>query len=99
MKHTGLALVLLTLALAACREKKHITTAKGNAIAYGKARCSCEKLKKKDPPGDLAQCSEEMAKATRYLKINYEFNSFSDADKAEIDKAGNDAFTRCMAEP
>lgn len=98
MKYTGLAFVTLALSLAQCREKKHITTAKGNAIAYGQARCACEKLKKKDPPGNLSRCTEDMARATRYLKINYEFNSFSDAEKAEIDKAGDKAFTQCMAE-
>jgi hypothetical protein len=99
MKRILALTLLLVLGLCQCREKKNAATAKGNSIAYGKARCACEKLKKKDPPGDLTRCTDDMAKATRYLKINFEFNSFSEAEKAEIAKAGDEAFMKCIAEP
>ncbi len=99
MKFTFALIVLFSLGLCQCRQKKPTAAAKGNSIAYAKARCTCEKLKKKNPPGDLTRCTDDMAKATRYLKINLEFNSFSEADKAEIAKAGDDAFAKCIAEP
>ena len=82
-----------------CREKKQITAAKGNAIEFSRARCVCEKQKLKTPPGDLARCTDDMARATRYIKINFEFNHFSDAEKTEIQKAGDQAFVKCMATP
>jgi hypothetical protein len=94
-----LILALITTLLFAfhCKEKKQLAVAKGNAVEFSKARCACEKQKKKSPPGDLTKCSEDMARATRYLKINFEFNNFSDEAKREITKAGDEAFAKCMA--
>jgi|JI10StandDraft_1071094.scaffolds.fasta_scaffold127594_2 hypothetical protein len=97
--HKFVAVLILLISMTACGNKKQVAAAKGNSVAYAKARCTCEKQKKKTPPGDLARCTDDMARATRYLKINFEFNNFSDAQRREIDKAGDDAFTKCMAEP
>lgn len=92
-------LLAALLAAASCRERKQLTTAKSNAIEFAKARCECEKQNRKTPPGDVTRCSEDMARTTRYLKINFEFNSFSDDDKRAITQAGDDVFKKCMAEP
>lgn len=98
MKKLAAVFILLTFATA-CANKKQIAAAKGNSVAYAKARCACEKQKKKTPPGDLARCTDDMARATRYLQINFEFNNFSEAERRDIDKAGDDAFAKCIAEP
>lgn len=97
--HKFFAVLILLIFAAACGNKKQIAAAKGNSVAYAKARCTCEKQKKKTPPGDIARCTDDMARATRYLKINFEFNNFSDSERRDIDKAGEDTFAKCMAKP
>lgn len=79
-----------------CRNEKQLATAKANAVSYGLARCECEKEQRKEPPGDTRECTEAMARATRYLNINMEFGKFNAATKAEIEKAGNEAYEKCL---
>lgn len=82
--------------LPTCRNEKQLATAKANAEAYGLARCECEKQRRKEPQGDTRECTEAMARATRYLNINMEFGKFNAAATAEIEKTGNDAYERCL---
>ena len=91
-------LSLLVLLLAACHEKKQLAAARANAIGYGLARCECEKLAKKDPPGDTTLCSQQMAQAERYLKINFEVGKFSETEKQAILKIGDDTLQKCLKE-
>ncbi|AFM12593.1 hypothetical protein [Turneriella parva] len=101
LKHLhGLGLSCLFLGfitlLVSCRNEKQLATAKANAVAYGLARCDCEKQRRKEPQGDTRECTEAMARATRYLNINVEFGKFNSAATAEIEKAGNDAYEKCL---
>lgn len=89
--------VLLLMGASACQDKKQLAAAKGNAIAYAQARCECDKLSRKEPPGDLTQCTERMNLATRYLNINFELGKFSQTARDEVNKAGDEAYERCMA--
>lgn len=89
--------VLLLAGASACHDRKQLVAAKKNAIAYAEARCECEKLGRKDPPGDLTQCTERMNLATRYLNINFELGKFSERARDEVNKAGDEAYERCLA--
>ena len=91
-------LVLLFLAAVGCGEKKQIAAARANAVGFGLARCECEKLSKKEPPGDTKLCSQQMAQALRYLNINFEMGKFSEAEKQAMQKAADAAFEKCMQE-
>ncbi len=82
--------------LPACRNEKQLATAKANAVDYGRARCECEKQQRKKPPGDTRDCTEAMARATRYLNINLEFGKFNNAARSEIENAGNEAYEKCI---
>lgn len=84
------------LLLPACRNKKQLATAKANAVNYGLARCECEKQQRKHPPGNTDDCTQAMAKATRYMNINFEFGNFNEAERADVHKAGNDAYDKCI---
>ncbi len=81
-----------------CRNEKQLATAKANAVSYGRARCECDKQRRKEPEGDTRECTEAMARATRYLNINIEFGKFNNAARAEIEKAGNEAYEKCLQE-
>lgn len=80
----------------ACRNEKQLATAKANAVSYGRARCECDMQRRKEPEGDTRECTEAMARATRYLNINIEFGKFNNAARAEIEKAGNEAYEKCL---
>ena len=45
--HKFVAVLILLISMTACGNKKQIAAAKGNSVAYAKARCACEKQKKK----------------------------------------------------
>jgi hypothetical protein len=92
----AVAIVGFLVLLLSCRNEKQLATAKANAVSYGLARCECEKQQRKVPPGDQRECTEAMARATRYLNINLEFGKFDNAARAEIEKAGNDAYEKCL---
>lgn len=81
-----------------CHDKKRIEAARANAVGYGLAHCDCEKLGKKEPPGDTTLCRQQMAQALRYLNINFEMGKFSEAERLATLKAGEDAFDKCMKE-
>ena len=92
----GIFIVLFSVA--GCRENKAIAAARANAVGYGLARCECEKLSKKEPPGDITLCSQQMAQAERYLRINFEMGKLSEADRRVVQKAGDDAYEKCIKE-
>lgn len=92
------AIFLVVFSASACHEKKQIAAARANAVGYALARCDCEKLRGKNPPGDLTLCTQQMMQATRYLKINFELGKFSDEEKRLVQLAGDDAFDKCMRE-
>lgn len=92
------AMFLALVWLLACYDKKQMATAKANAVEYALAQCECEKLARKEPPGDTTQCTERMSRATRYMKINFELGKFTDAARAEVDKVGKEAYIRCLAD-
>lgn len=73
--------------------------ARGNALAYAAARCHCQKLDWEKPPGDTRRCREVMARSNRYLNINFELGKFSEAERAEIQKIGEEAFEKCIRMP
>lgn len=81
-----------------CGENKAMAAAKANAVGYGLAHCECEKLNKKEPPGDTTLCRQQMAQALRYLNINFEMGKFSEAEKLAALKAGDEAYAKCMKE-
>ena len=92
----AVAIVGFLVLLLSCRNEKQLATAKANAVSYGLARCDCEKQQRKVPPGEQRECTEAMARATRYLNINLEFGKFDNAARAEIEKGGNDAYEKCL---
>lgn len=89
-------LLMLALAGVGCHENKATAAAHANAVGYGLARCECEKLSKKEPPGDTTLCGQQMAQAERYLRINFEMGKFSEADRRAVQKAGDDAYEKCI---
>lgn len=91
-------LVAVALFAPACGESKAMAAARANAVGYGLAHCECEKLNKKEPPGDTTLCRQQMAQALRYLNINFEMGKFSETEKLATLKAGEDAFDKCMKE-
>ncbi|MFO1479025.1 MAG: hypothetical protein U1F40_02360 [Turneriella sp.] len=91
-------LFLLPLAFSACRKGKLVETAKANAKQYGLARCECDKLQRKDPPGDITLCFDQMQQAKRYLSFNIEMGKFSAAEKAEVMAHGDKVYQDCMAQ-
>lgn len=99
MRRTVPVLTMLVALAAACRENKAIAAARGNSVEYALAACECEKLQKKKPPGDTKLCGEQMARAERYMRINFEMGKVSAADRASVRKAGAEAFEKCMKEP
>lgn len=93
-----LGILVLLFATASCRENKALAAARANAVGYGLARCDCDKLNKKEPPGDTTLCSQQMAQAERYLRINFEMGKLSEADRRAVQKAGDDAYEKCIKE-
>lgn len=91
--------VLLLVGASACQDKKQLAAAKGNAIAYAQARCECDKLSRKDPPGDLTLCTERMNLATRYLNINFELGKFSQKAREEVNRVGDQEYEKCIKAP
>lgn len=94
-----LAAVFLLVIAGGCRKDKQMQTAKGNAAQFGLARCACDKELRKDPPGDITLCSEQMQQARRYLSINMEFGKFNQAQRDEIVKHSEDIYNGCMNSP
>jgi hypothetical protein len=95
---TGMAVALI-LAAGACNNKKQMDAAKKNSVGHALAQCECEKRKNKKPPEDITLCTEQMMRADRYLKINFELGKFSDSAKAEVEAAGAQAYKKCMETP
>lgn len=96
---TGTAIIaLITITAISCRNSKLMTTAKENARQFGLARCECDKLQKKDPPGDMTLCFDQMQQARRYLTFNFEMGKFSESEKAEVMAFGDQVYNTCMAE-
>lgn len=93
-----LGFFMVLFATTACRENKAIAAARANAVGYGLARCECDKLNKKEPPGDTTLCSQQMAQAERYLRINFEMGKLSETDRRAVQKAGDDAYEKCIKE-
>ena len=91
-----LGIFIVLFSMTGCRENKAIAAAHANAVGYGLARCECEKLSKKEPPGDTTLCGQQMAQAERYLRINFEMGKFSEADRRAVQKAGDDAYEKCI---
>jgi hypothetical protein len=90
--------LLTLLVLMGCRKTKLIETAKANARQYGLARCDCDKLQRRDPPGDVTLCLEQMQQAKRYLTFNFEMGKFSEAEKAEVMAHADQVYQACMDE-
>ncbi|GAB4425886.1 MAG: hypothetical protein OHK0011_07270 [Turneriella sp.] len=86
------------LTVPACRKNTLIQTAKANATQYGLARCECDQLQRKDPPGDITLCFDQMQQARRYLTFNIEMGKFSAAEKAEVMAHGDKVYQDCMAQ-